>query len=210
VTIGLSVRHRVIGACERGTRGGVVLLAIGNIHGDETIGWRVIHELMSAPVPAGVDLWLIRSVNPDGSTQHTRGNAHGVDENRNWPADWQPSAPGSSTYSGPHALSEPETSALDHFLVRLRPHTVVVFHDPLDAVDFSDGADPAVTRFLARASGFPARRLGSRPGAFTAWFNAQRWKGTAITFEFARTATDSKVREVSGAVMALASWRAQR
>lgn len=208
VTVGFSVRHRAISACERGTRGGVALVAIGNIHGDETLGWGVIDRLMTAPVPAGVDLWLIRSVNPDGSAQGTRGNAHGVDENRNWPADWQPSPRGSSTYSGPSAFSEPETVALARFLEGLRPRTVVVFHTPLAAVDYSDGADPAVTRYLARASGFPARRLGSRPGAFTAWFNARSWKGTAITFEFARTASAAQVLEVSRAITALARWRA--
>ena len=207
VTVGLSVQHRRITACERGTPAGVALVVVGCIHGDETLGWGVVDRLMAATVPTGVDLWLVRSVNPDGSVLHRRGNAHGVDENRNWPAGWQASSPGSSTYGGPAPLSEPETAALARFLQGLKPRTVVVFHSPLNAVDYSDGADPAVTRYVAKASGFVARRLGSRPGAFTGWFNAQRWHGTAITFEFARTTSASQLSRVAAAMIALARWR---
>jgi protein MpaA len=208
VVVGYSVRHRAITACERGTRGGTALVVVGNVHGDETLGWRVVDRLLVAPVPAGVDLWLIRSANPDGSALHTRGNAHGVDENRNWPTTWQPSAAGSATYSGPRPWSEPETAALGRWLLSLKPRTVVVFHTPLNAVDFSEGADPAVTRYLARASGFAARRLGARPGSLSGWFNGLPWGGGAIVFELGRTATPAQLSRVSDGLLALARWRA--
>ena len=208
VTLGLSVQRRAITACERGAPGGVALVVIGTIHGDESLGLGVVGDLLKAPVQTGVDLWLIRTVNPDGLAHHTRGNAHGVDENRNWPGSWAASTPGSPTYSGRRPLSEPETAALARLLTTIKPRTVVIFHSPLDAVDFSEGADPAVTRYLAHASGFAARTLGSRPGSLTGWFNSQAWHGTAITFEFARTASTTQVVRVSRALLALARWRA--
>jgi protein MpaA len=208
VTLGLSVQRRTITACERGAPGGVALVVIGTIHGDETLGLGVVGDLLKAPVQDGVDLWLIRTVNPDGLAHHTRGNARGVDENRNWPGSWAASTPGSPAYSGRRPLSEPETAALARFLTSLRPRTVVIFHSPLDAVDFSEGADPAVTRYLAQASGFVARSLGARPGSLTGWFNSQPWHGTAITFEFAGTTSTAQVARVSRALLSLARWRA--
>ena len=146
-------------------------------------------------------------MNPDGLAAGTRQNAHRVDLNRNWPGSWQPSSRGSATYGGPSAASEPETRALRDFLLRLRPRTVVVMHSPLDAVDFSEGADPAVTRYLATASGYPARSLGARPGSFTGWFNAQAWGGTAVTFEFAAAASATQLSRVARALLRLALWR---
>jgi murein peptide amidase A len=207
VLLGWSVQHRAITACERGTPGGVGLLVVGNIHGDERIGWGVVLRLEHTAVPAGVDLWLVLTVNPDGSAHDTRSNARGVDENRNWPYRWTRSVRGSPTYGGPWPLSEPETQALRRFLARVRPHTVVVFHSPLDCVDFSDGGDPAVTWFLARASGYPAKQLGGRPGVLTGWFNAQPWGGDAVTFEFGRSATSKQLDRVARAVLALGRWR---
>ncbi len=207
VLVGYSVRHRAITACERGTPGGVSLVVVGVIHGNERLGLSVVDRLRLYPVPPGVDLWTISTVNPDGLAAGTRQNAHHVDLNRNWPGTWQPSSPSSATYGGPSAASEPETRALRDFLLHLRPRTVVVFHSPLDAVDFSEGADPAVTRHLAQASGYPARTLGARPGSFTGWFNQQAWDGTAVTFEFASTATSSQLTRVARALVQLATWR---
>ncbi len=209
VLVGYSVRHRAITACERGTPGGVALVAIGVIHGDEQLGLSVLSRLRRLTVPRGVDLWTITAVNPDGLAARTRQNAHHVDLNRNWPPTWQASASSSPTYGGPSALSEPETRALQAFLLRVKPRTVLVFHSPLDAVDFSEGADPTVTRYMAKACGYPARTLGARPGSFTGWFNSQPWDGTAITFEFAAHASSGQLDRVSRAVLSLAAWRAR-
>jgi murein peptide amidase A len=207
VVVGSSVLHRSIVACERGTPGGVALVVVGVIHGNERLGLGVLERLRALAVPAGVDLWTVATVNPDGLAAGTRQNARHVDLNRNWPGTWQPSSPGSDTYGGPSAASEPETRAFRDFLLRLRPRTVVVFHSPLDAVDFSEGADPAVTRYLAHASGYAARTLGARPGSFTGWFNAQPWGGTAVTFEFASSASSTQLSRVARALLELAAWR---
>lgn len=207
LVIGYSVQRRAITACQRGTPGGTGFVVVGSIHGDEVAGHGVTRRLTALDVPAGVDLWVVQSANPDGAARGARGNAHAVDLNRNWPPTWQPSTPGTSTYSGPAALSEPETKALAAFLTRTKPRTVVVLHQPLDAVDFSEGADPAVTRYLAQRSGFPARLLGARSGSFTGWFNAQPWGGTALTFEFGSRASTLQLDRVSRAILETAAWR---
>ncbi len=160
VLLGYSVQHRPITACERGTPGGASVLVVGVIHGNEQLGLWVVQRLIASTVPVGVDLWTIPSVNPDGLAADIRTNAHGVDENRNFPFEWA-----ASSSSGTHPLSEPETQALATFLLTVRPRTVIIFHSPFDAVDYSEGGDPAVTQFLATAAGWPARPLGARPGS---------------------------------------------
>ena len=64
--IGRSVQDRPIVAVERGTPGGTVVVVIGVIHGDEDDGVAIVERLATAPVPPGVSLWLIESMNPDG------------------------------------------------------------------------------------------------------------------------------------------------
>ena len=70
--IGRSVEGRPITAVERGTPGGAVVLVIGVIHGDEDDGVAILEQLATAPVPPGVDLWLLESINPDGQAAQRR------------------------------------------------------------------------------------------------------------------------------------------
>ena len=80
------------------------VLVIGCIHGDETAGMRVTRRLIAAAAAAGRALGRPR-LNPDGVAAGTRGNAHGVDLNRNFPFGWQPL--GGLEYSGPARSRSP-------------------------------------------------------------------------------------------------------
>ena len=98
------------------------VLVVGSIAGDEPGGIAVTRILASQAAIAGVRLWLIPDANPDGAARGTRGNADGVDLNRNFPYRWRHlGAPGSRYYSGPRAASEPESRAIEAFLRRTRP-----------------------------------------------------------------------------------------
>ena len=102
--IGTSVQGRPIVAVHRWRPGATrTLLVIGNMHGDEQAGLRVVRRLRKHSFPAAVDLWLIRSVNPDGTAADRRTNAHGVDLNRNFPRRWKSAGRGTSQWSGPSA-----------------------------------------------------------------------------------------------------------
>ena len=86
---------------------------IGVIHGDEDAGVAVLERLATMPVPPGVDLWLVESMNPDGQAVPQRGNADGVDLNRNFPTGGvRSAAPGDGQYAGTGPASEPETQAI--------------------------------------------------------------------------------------------------
>src|SRR3954454_14805917 len=100
------------------------------MHGDEHAGVVVADSLIrGAASVQGVDLWVVPTMNPDGDALHTRGNARHVDLNRNWPDHWRHLT--GKYYSGRRPMSEPETRAMYRFLRTVRPHYVVVLHQPL-------------------------------------------------------------------------------
>jgi protein MpaA len=72
---------RVIGADSAPRK----VLLVGCIHGDECAGLRILSAVGARRPPAGVQLWLVDELNPDGTAAGTRQNAHGVDLNRNFP-----------------------------------------------------------------------------------------------------------------------------
>src|SRR4051794_39742694 len=74
LTVGHSVRARPIVAYERGNRSAPVTLVVGVIHGSEPAGLSVIRQLRTMPLPAGVHLWLVPTVNPDGLAAGARPN----------------------------------------------------------------------------------------------------------------------------------------
>jgi protein MpaA len=173
--LGYSVQGRPIVAIERGDpRSRRRILVVGCVHGNEPAGIAVARRLESMPLPAGVDLWIVPNLNPDGVATGTRQNAHGVDLNRNFPWRWQRL---SGVYaSGPHPLSEPESRAAYRLILRLRPAVSIWFHQRLDLVDESGGS-VAVERRYAGAVGLPLRRLTRYPGSVTSWED-HRFPGT--------------------------------
>ncbi|MGN6606835.1 MAG: M14 family zinc carboxypeptidase [Jatrophihabitans sp.] len=164
-----------------------VSVIIGQMHGDEPAGPRLVAAILAAPHPlAGVNLWVVPTMNPDGAAAHTRQNAHGVDLNRNFPYRW--AALSGQYYSGPRAGSEPETRAVWAWLRLLRPHWIVSLHQPLDGVDTTDGGatDPAFRDRLAHDLGLPEKAFrcwSTCHGNMTGWYTARGW-GAAITVEF--------------------------
>jgi murein peptide amidase A len=177
---GRSVRGRRIRAVGFGGKGaGARVLVIGSIHGAETAGHAVIRRLRALGPPAGVELWTVRTVNPDGVEAGMRQNARGVDLNRNFPDAWRlQGRPFSPFYSGPRPLSEPESRAVRRLVRRLRPDVTIWYHQALRLVDLGSGADPKIVQAYARRTGLPAGRIGFLPGVATRWQN-HRFPGTS-------------------------------
>ena len=184
VVVGRSVKGRAIVAYERGDPAAPVTLVIGVIHGTEPAGLAVIRRLRTMRLPAGVHLWLVPTVNPDGLAAGTRQNAHGVDLNRNWPVDWKHNGvPWDGYYSGPRPMSEPENRAMRAFILRVKPALTIWYHQPLDVVY---GSDPhvGVLKRYARLTGWPYRRLLAPPGAATRWERSRFPNGVHFVVEF--------------------------
>lgn len=170
--IGRSVEGRPIVAVERGTPGGVVVLVIGVIHGDEDDGVAILERLATAPVPEGIDLWLIESMNPDGQAAQQRGNANLVDLNRNFPHNWGPiGEPGDPQYAGTGLASEPETQAIVDFVTRIQPELTLWYHQDLYRLSPGEGLEGDLKQRYSELTGVPILRItgGTYTGVAATW-----------------------------------------
>jgi len=150
------------------------ILVVGCIHGNEPAGIAVARRLLRLTAPRHVAVWVVPSLNPDGVTAGTRGNAHGVDLNRNFPWQWHPLH--GLFDSGPRPLSEPESRFAASLIERVRPRITIWFHQHENVVDES-GGDVAIERRFARLAGMQSRRLPRYPGSAIGWEN-RRFPGT--------------------------------
>jgi protein MpaA len=198
---GRSVQGRPLMVLSRGEASSRrTVLVVGCIHGNEAAGVAIVRALERA---RGIrfDLRLVPTLNPDGEAADTRGNAHGVDLNRNFPYRWRPL--GGVYDSGPRPLSEPETRAAVRLISRLRPAITIWFHQHMRLVDES-GGDVAVERRFAGLVRLPLRRLPRYPGSATQWQNASLRGSTAFVTELpAGSLTRRQVARYAAAVIAL-------
>ncbi len=167
VLLGRSVDGRAITAVEIGDPDtGRKTLVVGCIHGNERAGIAIADRLISTTPPAETDIWIVADLNPDGASAGIRGNAHGVDLNRNFPWNWQRLS--GIHNSGPHPLSEPETRIAYHLIERIRPAVSIWFHQHLDLVDDSTG-NRSLERRFARVAGLRLAPLKREPGSAVTW-----------------------------------------
>jgi protein MpaA len=200
----------------RSTRGGQIrayvigdphaartMLVVGCIHGNEPAGIAITRRLVAstAPIP-GLALWIIPDLNPDGVDAHARQNGRGVDLNRNFPYRWAPLT--GYQYSGPHALSEPESRAVFRLINRIRPRITIWYHQHATVVDLS-GGNPDVERDYATLVGLPAYELARNPGSAAGWENATFPGTTAFVVELpAGTLSHASIRRHIKAVLSAA------
>ncbi len=180
------------------------LLLFAGIHGEEpetTLALSRALRHLSDPSPHCA---AVLAANPDGLIRGTRGNAHGVDLNRNFPtSDWQ-SDPVThrSTLDDPRDVvlspgkrpgSEPESLALISLIAALKPNAVIALHAPLACID--EASETPLGMWLAERTSLPhVNGVGyPTPGSFGSWGGEQ---GIAVvTYEFPLATTDALVRE---------------
>ncbi|MDX2117316.1 MAG: M14 family zinc carboxypeptidase [Planctomycetota bacterium] len=173
--------------------GGTRVYLIASIHGNEPEGRRAL-DLIAPEIEAmtklhAITLRVVEDVNPDGSARNTRGNARGVDLNRNWPAQNFEAA----HVRGSEPLSEPETRAIAADLDAFRPDLVIVLHSIASgpfvnydgpavelAAAFADGAEHADQRWrVVPNMGYPT------PGSLGSYLGGDRGM-RVLTIEFRR------------------------
>jgi hypothetical protein len=208
LVLGSSVEGREIVAVRRGDPAASrVLLVLGQMHGDEPAGPRVVARVRRMPVPEGVQVWTVTTMNPDGRARRTRQNARGVDLNRNFPQGWRPTSTSALYEPGPRPASEPETAAVMALIAQVRPDAIVSFHQAFAAVDVSLAKTAPYARRLARWIGLRTVRVPCRgpcAGTMTGWVNA-RLPGLAITVELPGRVGVAMERRAARAALRLAS-----
>jgi murein peptide amidase A len=207
VMLGRSHGSRPIHAHRLGTpRSPHKVLVVGCIHGDECAGLAVTARLLRLPEPRRVDLWVVPNLNPDGYARGTRQNGRGVDLNRNFPVGWRPAGRRwDPEYPGPRALSEREARIAQRLIRRVRPALTIWYHQPQANVRITGRSEPVARRY-ARLVGLPFRRLGSPPGAATAWQRREFPRSDAFVVELPAGALTRRTAERhAAAVLRLAT-----
>ena len=160
--------------------GSAEVLILASIHGDEDETTVVVSEALRCLPRGELHAAVILCGNPDGMLRGTRGNARGVDLNRNFPtSNWSPDpvcyksrandARDQALSPGSAPASEPEVAALIAVIDRLKPRAVVSLHSALACVDDA-GASPLGRRLADRCAlpflteiGYPT------PGSMGTW-----------------------------------------
>jgi protein MpaA len=174
------------------------------IHGEEPETTYALSRALRQLAEPSEHCAVVLAANPDGLVRGTRGNARGVDLNRNFPSrDWQPNAvthrstiedPSDILLSpGESAASEPETQALMALINDLAPKVVIALHAPLACID--DANASLLGQRLAARTGMPlVRDVGyPTPGSFGSWGSDEVIP--VITYEFPLAATEVLMRD---------------
>jgi protein MpaA len=216
ITIGMSHLGRPILAVQIQDSPHRPVIAIGSIHGDESMGLEVVERLRNSPdIPEGLNLWVIPTVNPDGLAASVRGNARGVDLNRNFATDdWQFVGQGSEKYSGEAAASEVETKAVQQFVLEQQPLLVVWWHQFGYYVDEQRTvANFDLIRRFSELTGLPITDVGcgSTPcvGNATVFINSNIEGASSFVVELPRDVSSRALDEQAQAFLAVAEMATQ-
>jgi len=128
------------------SKSGCKLLVMAGIHGEEPETTFLLSRVLRAFDESFDSIAFILCANPDGVALGTRGNAGGVDLNRNFKTqNFSTEKVGSRSIleaprdtllsPGAFAESEPETQALVALIEKLKPASVLAMHAPMGCVD---------------------------------------------------------------------------
>lgn len=129
-----------------GTSGPQILI-LGGVHGDEVEGVQAAYGLLDQfekyNFPYNLQVTLVPAFNIDGVLAKTRGNARGVDLNRNLPTnDWSPEAATPRYHPGKSPCSEPENKALTQYFEKNRPHIIFSLHSWKPLININGACRP--------------------------------------------------------------------
>jgi hypothetical protein len=186
--IGTSARGRPIMAMRYGD-GPRTVLVVGLTHGDEEGGLRVLLKARSLPLPSGITLWAVPSMNPDGLLLDTRFLANGADPNRRAP-------------------SEPEQQAVYDFAVATRPSLTVWYHQNYGWIGGSGASVSPAKQYQALTGLGTLKRSGDCAVGFM-WCPIDEALGSSsILVELPDVLTPADVQIHALALLAVASGNA--
>ena len=166
----------------------------------------------------GITLLFIPALNPDGlalgRVNAGRFNGNGVDLNRNWGCNWQPTAYFQTEPVDPGAapFSEPETLALAALINDTRPAAVLFYHSAANGIFAGNCNGSDISETLAAVLGQATGYSYSYPfGDYAISGTASSWVDSigipSADVELANDETTEFERNLRG-VMALQCWLA--
>jgi protein MpaA len=188
------------------------VLVFACIHGDECAGRSVAPLRGGCPEP-DANVFVVSSLNPDGSAAASRLNGRGVDLNRNFPSRWRPRGrPGTPEYSGPRPFSEPETRLAARIIHKLRPRVTIWFHQIRSGGPFvrAWGQSAPAGRLFARLARIPFRLMPWPTGTGPNWQNHRFPGSSAYVVELPQGALSPGLAgRLNNALDRVGRWEAQ-
>ena len=183
--IGTSAKGRPIMAMRYGD-GPRTVLVVGQTHGDEEGGLRVLLRARSLSLPDGITLWVIPTMNPDGLVADTRFLANGADPNRQAP-------------------SQLEQQAVYDFALAIRPSLTVWYHQNYGWVGGSGASTTPAKQYQALTGLGTLKHSGDCAAGFM-WCPIDAALGSSsILVELPDVLTPADVQIHSLALLAVAS-----
>jgi murein endopeptidase len=155
LSLGRSREGRPIHAYRLGNPAARRILVVGSVHGNEPAGRGVARRLLRVSPPLHAELWVVPDLNPDGHAAGTRGNAAGVDLNRDFAR-----------------FTQRESRIARALVRRVRPWLSVWYHQPQGLVR-AFGPSIGVARAYARLAGARYRTIVWPPGTASRWQNTR-------------------------------------
>lgn len=175
--------------------GSTELLVAAGIHGEEPETTFLLSRAIRHLPHALEHTAIVLCANPDGMVMGTRGNASGVDLNRNFAtSNWKRGSVGSRSVlecardtllsTGDAPASEPETSALANLIRNLKPRSVLSIHAPMGCLDAPERTPLVIA--LQNVFCLPwVPSIGyETPGSLGTWCNENRME--CVTLELPR------------------------
>jgi hypothetical protein len=183
--IGTSGQARPITALRYGD-GPRTVLVVGQTHGDEEGGLRVLLRARSLPVPDGITLWVVPTMNPDGLLLDTRFLANGADPNRRAP-------------------SQPEQFAVHELAVAIRPSLTIWYHQNYGWIGGSGASMGPAAKYQALTGLGTLKRSGDCGAGFM-WCPIDHALGSSsILVELPDVLTPADVHRHALALLAVAA-----
>lgn len=182
-------------------------LIFGGFHGNERATPGVVLRML-AFLRTHPDTWRGRRVilapyaNPDGWAAATRPNAHGVDLNRNFPANWSSVGRAVRYSPGQTPASEPETRAMMNLIQHFRPAKVISLHSPLHCLNWTGPVGLAMAEAMHRHDGLPVKSYIGYPTPGSLGNYCGQQDIGIVTVEFANQSSKSAWNSSRDALMA--------
>lgn len=175
------------------------IIIIAGMHGDEPQGKYVSMKLLSyyeenRLALQNKQLIFVTECNPDGLQRNTRGNANGVDLNRNFATkNWEHSKAKDEFYSGDKPASEPETIFISNLIEEYQPELIITLHQPYKVINY-DGPAEEIASLMSKYNNYKiVKDIGyPTPGSLGNYAGVERGI-PIITLELPESESDEKV-----------------